>query len=90
MDDLIVFSDGLKFNIHDLQQVLLKLKAAGFTLRGSKCFFGNTKAMHLGFEYSLMGVALSPEKTKAVQDRPMTFCSKDVRSFLSEGLYYIC
>ena len=82
VDDLIVFSDDLKSHIDDLRRVLLKLKAAGFTLRGSKCFFGNTKAVHLGFEYSLMGVAPSPEKTKAVQDWPTPSCSKDVRSFL--------
>ena len=72
----------MESHIHDLRRVLLKLKAAGFTLRGSKCFFGSTKAVHLGFEYSSMGVAPSLEKTKAVQDRPTPSCSKDVRSFL--------
>ena len=82
IDDLIVFSDDLESHIHDLRQVLLKLKASGFTLRGTKYFFGNTKAVHLGFEYSSMGVAPSPEKTKTVQDWPTPSCSTDVRSFL--------
>lgn len=70
VDDLIVFSDDLKSHIRDLRRVLLKLQAAGLTLRGSKCFFGNTKAVHWGFEYSTVGVAPSPEKTKAVQNWP--------------------
>ena len=39
VDDLIVFSDDMKSHISDLHRVLQKLKAAGFTLRGSKCFF---------------------------------------------------
>ena len=81
IDDIIVFSDDMECHVSDLQQVLLKLKAAGFTLRGSKCFFGNTKAMHLGFKYSSMGVAPSSEKTKAIQDWPTPTCCKDVRSF---------
>ena len=82
IDDIIVFSDDMESHISDLRRVLLKLKAAGFTLRGSKCFFGNTKATHLGFEYSSMGVAPSSEKTKAIQDWPTPSCCKDVRSFL--------
>ena len=82
IDDIIVFSDTIESHIRDLRRVLSKLKAAGFTLRGSKCFFGDIKATHLGFEYSSMGVAPSSEKTKAIQDWPTPTCSKDVRSFL--------
>ena len=82
IDDIIVFSDDMESHVNDLRRVLLKLKAAGFTLRGSKCFFGNTTAMHLGFKYSSMGVAPSSEKTKAIQDWPTPSCCKDVRSFL--------
>ena len=72
----------MESHITDLRQVLLKLRAAGFMLCGSKCFFGSSKGVHLGFEYSSEGVAPSSEKTKAVQDWPTPSCSKDVRSFL--------
>ena len=54
IDDIIVFSDTIESHIRDLRRVLSKLKAVGFTLRGSKCFFGDIKAPHLGFEYSSM------------------------------------
>ena len=82
VDDFIVFSDDMTSHISDLRRVLQKLKAAGFTLRGSKCSFGNAKAVHLGFEYSSAGVTPSQEKTKAVRDWPTPSCSKEVRSFL--------
>ena len=82
VDNLIVFSDDMTSHISDLRQVLQKLKAAGFTLHGSKCFFGNVKAVHLGFEYSSTGVTPSLEKTKVVRDWPTPSCSKDVRYFL--------
>ena len=80
VDGLIVFSDDMESYITDLRQVLLKIRAAGFTLRGSKCFF--LVAVHLSFEYSSAGVVPSLEKTKAIQDWPIPSCSKDVRSFL--------
>ena len=35
----IVFCDDMELHIADLRHVLSKLQAAGFTLRGSKCFF---------------------------------------------------
>ena len=82
IDDIIVFSDTIEFHIRDLRRMLSKLKAAGFTLRDSKCFFGDIKAPHLGFEYSSMGVVPYSEKTKAIQDWPTSISSKDVRSFL--------
>ena len=59
VDDCIVFSDDMTSHIRDLRLVLEKLKAAGLTLRGSKCSFGLDKITHLGFEYSSAGVAPS-------------------------------
>ena len=39
VDDWITFSDSMSSHITNLSRVLGKLAAAGFTLRGSKCFF---------------------------------------------------
>ena len=49
VDDLIVFSDDMTSHISDLCRVLQKLKATGFTLRGSKCFFWQCKSYTFGF-----------------------------------------
>lgn len=52
--------------------VLGKLQAAGFTLSGSKCFFGKSEVTHLGFEYSANGVKPTKEKTQTIQEWPVT------------------
>ena len=64
----------------DLSRVLGKLITAGFTLRGSKCFFGKSSVSHLGFKYSNDGVSPMAEKTKAILEWPSPKCTKDVRS----------
>ena len=64
VDDCIIFSDSMSSHITDLSRVLGKLAAAGFTLRGSKCFFGKTSVSHLGFEYSNDGVSPMIEKNQ--------------------------
>ena len=88
VDDCIIFSDSMSSHITDLSRVLGKLAAAGFTLRGSKCFFGKTSVSHLGFEYSNDGVSPMIEKTKAIQEWPTPRCPKDVRSFLGLANFY--
>jgi len=62
-DDCIVFSKDMDTHIKDLRRILSHLSAAGLTLCGSKYFFGKSKTIHLGFEYSAEGVAPSSEKT---------------------------
>jgi len=88
VDDCIVFSDNMATHIQDLTRVLSRLSAAGFTLRGSKCFFGKNNTTHLGFDYSADGVAPSPEKTKAISTWPVPKTTKDLRSFLGLVNFY--
>ena len=90
VDDCIVFSDDMTSHIRDLRLVLEKLKAAGLTLRGSKCSFGLDKIIHLGFEYSSAGVAPSPQKSQAITDWPTPSSTKEVRSFLGLVNFYRC
>ena len=71
VDDCIIFSDTLDSHIVDLQCVLGRLQAAGFTLRGSKCSFGMNSITHLGFDYSDKGITPSAEKIHAVLRRHM-------------------
>ena len=77
VDDCIIFSDDMSSHAMDLSRVLGKLLAAGFTLRGSKYFFGKSSVSHLGFEYSNAGVSPMVEKTKAIVEWPSPKCSKD-------------
>ena len=49
VDDCIIYSTDMKTHSSDLKRVLSRLQDAGFTLRGSKCFFGKSNISHLGF-----------------------------------------
>jgi len=64
VDDCIVYSSDMGSHIQDLQLVLSKPKAAGFTIRGSKCMFGKSSVTHLGFEYSLAGISPTSDLRK--------------------------
>ena len=88
VDDCIIFSENMETPIRDLRMVLDKLQSAGFTLRGSKCFFGKTEISHLGFEYSAKGVKPTKEKVQTIQEWPIPQCVKDVRSFLGLANFY--
>ena len=66
VDDCIVYSDSMESHIKDLRRVLGRLHQAGFTLRGSKCFFGRNKVTHLGFEYTGSGVTPAAGKSQAI------------------------
>ena len=88
VDDCIVYSNDMGSHIQDLKLVLGKLKAAGFTLRGSKCMFGKSSVTHLGFEYSSAGVSPTLERTKSVADWPVPNSAKELRSFLGLANFY--
>ena len=88
VDDCIIFSDDMASHAADLSRVLGKLMAAGFTLRGSKCFFGKSSVSHLGFQYSNDGVSPTAEKTKVILEWPSPKCTKHVRSFLGLANFY--
>ena len=62
IDDSIVFSENMQAYSGDLKLVLGRLLTAGFTLRGSKCFFGKSKVSHLWFDYT--GGGITPTEGK--------------------------
>ena len=59
VDDIIVFSDDINSHKADLQQVLGRLKTAGFTLRVPP---GGGLYHTLGLHYSAQGVTPSTDK----------------------------
>ena len=75
-------------HIRDLQLGLGKLKAAGFTLRGSKCMFSKSSVTHLSFEYSSAGVSPTLERTKSIANWPTPTSAKELRSFLGLANFY--
>lgn len=78
----IIYSEDMESHITDLRRVLYHIQAAGFTLRGYKCFFGRSKLSHLGCDYSEKGVSPSAEKIRANTEWPTPISVKEIRSFL--------
>ena len=78
----------MQSHVADLQRVLSRLLEAGFTLRGSKCSFGQPSISHLGFQYSYEGVTPTAQKTQSVIDWPTPESTKEVRSFLGFVNFY--
>ena len=72
----------MESHIKDLQRVLSRVPPAGFTLRGSKCFFDRNTITHLKLQYSQEGVTPTEEWSYAVADWPTLTNKKELRSFL--------
>jgi len=76
---IIIFSDDMDSHITDLGRVL---RAAGFTLKGSK---SQSSITDLGFRYSAQSVSSSTDKTKVIAEWPTL---KELRSFLGLANFY--
>ena len=87
-DDCIVFSDDMQSHMRDLQRVLSRLRNAGFTLRGSKCFFEKTSLSHLDFQYSPERITPTADKTQSIFNWPTPASKKELRSFLGLVNFY--
>ncbi len=88
VDDFLIFSDTMESHAQDLERILSRLRAAGFTLRGSKCYFGRSTVTHLGYRYSQGGVTPAEENVRAVTAWPTPTTAKQVRSFLGLVNFY--
>ena len=82
IDDILIH--GRIQNEHDtrLRQVLQKLQAAGATLNEEKCQFSQTKVKFLGHIITKEGVAIDPDKVKAIKNFPTPTNLTDLRRFM--------
>ena len=80
----------MQSHLRDLHRVLSRLRNAGFTLCGSKCFFGKTSLSHLGFQYSPEGVTPTADKAQSILNWPIPASHKELRSFLGLVNFYHC
>ena len=78
----------METQVRDVHRVFNKLQEAGFTLWGSKCFFGKQNIDYLGFEYSQDGVGPTREETQAILEWSMPTSLKEVRSSLGLANFY--
>ena len=88
IDDIIIFGKTFDQHLHNLQQVLDRLRQAGLKLQPSKCQFLQHEVIFLGHVVSQNGVAPDPEKTSKVAQWPTPSSAKEVQQFLGLASYY--
>lgn len=88
MDDIIIYSDSFSRHLRDIEQVLVRLRAAGLRLKPSKCQFLKTKVKFLGHIVSADCVRPDPEKLGCISDFQSPTSVRQVRQFLGLIRYY--
>lgn len=88
LDDVIIFSNGVKEHAERLRRVFEKLREAKLSLKFDKCNFALSEVKYLGHIISRTGVHPDPEKIEAVQNFPIPSNVKELQSFLGLSNYY--
>jgi hypothetical protein len=88
IDDILVFSATFEQHLKDLESVLKRLSEVQFTVKLSKCFFGQEEVAYLGHLVGSQGIKPDPSKLKAVEGFPVPTNLTEVRSFLGLTTYY--
>ena len=88
LDDIVVFSATFEEHLARLRGVFERLRFAGLTLKGSKCFFVQEKVKLLGHVVSSTGLAPDEDKLDAISKFPQPRSVKDIQSFLGLCNYY--
>lgn len=88
LDDVIVFSNGIKEHAARLRRVFEKLREAKLSLNFEKCNFALAEVKYLGHIISREGVHPDPDKIEAVQNFPIPLNVKELQSFLGLSNYY--
>ena len=88
LDDILVFSKTREQHIEDVKVVLRKLRENRLWAKLEKCEFFTRSVEFLGYIISPSGIAMDPNKVKAVVDWPVPKTVRDVRAFLGFANFY--
>lgn len=88
IDDILVYSPSLGDHVVHLSIVLQKLREEQLFAKFSKCEFWLHQIGFLGHIVSGDGIAVDPEKIRAVVDWPRPTTVTEIRSFLGLAGYY--
>ncbi|XP_075707288.1 uncharacterized protein LOC142741844 [Rhinoderma darwinii] len=88
LDDIVLYSSTFQEHLSHLEAVLSRLTQFGLKLKPTKCRIARQKINYLGHIVSPEGVALDPNKIRAVVDWPLPGTSTEVRAFLGLVRYY--
>ncbi|CAM8968817.1 unnamed protein product [Rhodiola kirilowii] len=87
-DDILVYSKSWPDHVRHLHEVLQILQLNSFYAKPSKCDLARSSLAYLGHIISGSGVAVDPEKIKAISQWPCPTSVKQLRAFLGLTGYY--
>eukprot|EP00253_Pinus_taeda_P032583 PITA_32583 len=88
IDDILVYSRTMEEHQEHLRKVLQTLWEHQLYAKFSKCDFFKEEIQYLGHVITKEGIAVDPEKIKAIMDWPILKDVADVRSFMGLAGYY--
>ncbi|KAA0059477.1 hypothetical protein IC582_002782 [Cucumis melo] len=89
-DDILVYSKNEKNHVIHMGKVLAILRQHELYANQKKCHFAQERIEYLGHVISGEGVAVDPEKIRAISDWPQPTNVKETRGFLGLTGYYRC
>ncbi|KAI2644866.1 Transposon Ty3-I Gag-Pol polyprotein [Labeo rohita] len=88
LDDILVYSKMLEEHTQHVRAVLRRLLAHQLYCKLEKCAFHQHTTTFLGFVISSQGVAMDPQKLKAVRSWPLPTSLKQLQRFLGFANFY--
>ena len=88
LDDIIIYSRSEKEHLEHLEEIFIRLKAAGLKLKLEKCCFFKKHIQYLGHLISAEGIQPLPEKLESITKMPAPKNPKEVKQFLGLVGYY--
>ena len=88
LDDIIIYSRLEKEHLEHLEEIFIRLKAAGLKLKIEKYCFFKKHIQYLGHLISAEGIQPLPEKLESIAKMPAPKNRKEVKQFLGLVGYY--
>ena len=88
LDDIIIYSRSEQEHLEHLEEIFIRLKAAGLKLKLEKCCFFTKHIQYLGHLISADGIQPLPEKLESIAKMPAPKNPKEVKQFLGLVGYY--
>jgi hypothetical protein len=87
-DDILIYNKTWEDHLQHIRQILALLQLNSVFLKKSKCSFGQTTASYLGHIISDQGMAVDPDKIKAITSWPQPVIVWQMKGFLGLAGYY--
>lgn len=87
-DDILIYSATAEEHVQHVETVFGLLKLHQLYVNQKKCEFGSPQVAYLGHLISAQGVAVEPDKVKAVVEWQVPQNIRELRGFLGLSGYY--